>query len=205
MKEPRFTAIVLAAGLSTRMKDFKPLLPLGETTVVDHALATFRVPDVDTYLVVGHRQAEVQSAVARPDVSIVPNPDCQKGMFSSVQAGVRRLRAGYTAFFLLPADIPLVSPATITALMDAARQSPGAILYPVYQGKRGHPPLIPAELISDILAWNQEGGLQAVLRRHESLALDVPVDDEAILRDIDTMEDYEALVAWQKSHPRGQV
>jgi molybdenum cofactor cytidylyltransferase len=205
MNTPRVAALILAAGLSTRMKDFKPLLPLGETTVIDHALATFRVPGVDSYLVVGHRREEVRAAVSQPDVSIIPNPDYQKGMFSSVQAGVRNLRPCYPAFFLLPGDIPMVSPATIAIILDAGRENPGGIIYPVFEDKRGHPPLIPAGLIPEILTWDRGGGLKAVLRRHESRARDVPVADAFILRDINTPEDYEALVAWQKSHPRGKA
>ena len=201
MKAPRFAAIVLAAGLSTRMPSFKPLLPLGGKNVIEHALATFQETGVDVYLVVGHRQQEVRDAVSRQAVTVVPNPDYEKGMLSSVQAGVRNLPPEYAAFFLLPADIPLISPSTITALREAGRENPGKVIYPVYHGKRGHPPLVPANLIPEILAWESDGGLQAVLHRHTAIAYEVPVNDEFTLRDIDTQEAYQNLVTWLESHP----
>ena len=201
MNAPRFAAIVLAAGLSTRMASFKPLLPLGETTVIEHALAMFHDTGVDVHLVVGHRQEEVRAAVGRHAVTVIPNPEYEKGMFSSVQAGVKNLPSGYAAFFLLPADIPLVRPATIAAIINAGHENPGKIIYPVYHGKRGHPPLIPAGLIPEILAWGGDGGLQAVLRRYRPISREVPVDDEFVLRDIDTPDAYEDLVAWLGLHP----
>jgi molybdenum cofactor cytidylyltransferase len=115
-------------------------------------------------------------------------------MFSSVQAGISRLSPDYQAFFILPVDIPLVKPSTIRRLLIAAEENPGKIIYPVFGGKRGHPPLVPAALAPDILGWEKGGGLKAVLRAYEKLALEVPVADSNILFDIDTPGDYAALL-----------
>jgi len=115
-------------------------------------------------------------------------------MFSSVQAGIRRLNAEYEAFFISPVDIPLVSPATIRRLTEAGEENPGKIVYPVFGEKRGHPPLIPAALAPAILGWEKGGGLKAVLKSKESLAREITVPDSFILFDIDTPEDYAALL-----------
>lgn len=190
----RYAAIVLAGGLSTRMKQFKPLLPLGGGTVTDRVIDTFLEAGADVYLVAGYRRDDIAAGIKKREITIVYNPDYEKGMFSSIQAGVRRLPPGYRAFFILPVDIPLVQPATIRRLMQAAGENPGKIIYPVHNGKRGHPPLIPQELARDILEWGKGGGLKAVLRSKERLALEVPVADRYVLFDIDTPEDYAALL-----------
>jgi CTP:molybdopterin cytidylyltransferase MocA len=189
-----YAAIVLAGGLSTRMKQLKPLLPLGEATITDHVIDTFLSVGVDVFLVVGYRRDDIIAGIKKRDITIVDNPDYQKGMFSSIQAGICRLQPAHRAFFILPVDIPLVGPTTIKSLLKSAAENPGKIIYPVFAGKRGHPPLIPSELIPSILAWQKGGGLKVVLKSYEKLALEVPVPDSLILFDIDTPEDYAALL-----------
>jgi CTP:molybdopterin cytidylyltransferase MocA len=78
-------------------------------------------------------------------------------------------------------------------IMTAYRRSESYIFYPTYLKQRGHPPLIPSDLFSAILSWNGPGGLQSLMERHEALACEVEVQDEGILMDIDTPEDYSEI------------
>jgi molybdenum cofactor cytidylyltransferase len=190
----RYAAIVLAAGLSTRMKQLKPLLPLGKATVADQIISSFLSAGVDVLLVAGYRHDDIAAGINKRDTTIVNNPDYEQGMFTSIQAGVRRLQPAHQAFFINPVDIPLVRPATIKRLLEAATKNPDKIIYPVFSGKRGHPPLIPSRLIPAIMGWDKKGGLKAVLDSQEKLALEVPVADNYILLDIDTPEDYADLL-----------
>lgn len=200
MKTPRFAAIVLAGGLSKRMKEFKPLLPLGKATITDHAISLFKNVNVNAYLIVGYRGDDIIAGIKIKDITIFNNPDYEQGMMTSVQTGVRQLPPGYDAFFVLPVDIPLVKPSTIKQLMTAVQENPGKIIYPTYQGKKGHPPLIPTSLIPQILEWDKDGGLNAVLKEHENQALEIAVDDRFILKDIDTPEDYQRLLKLYSEH-----
>jgi molybdenum cofactor cytidylyltransferase len=196
----RYAAIILAGGLSTRMKRFKPLLPLGGKTIADRVIELFSNEGIDVFLVAGYRHDDIAAHINKRDAVIVYNPDYEKGMFSSVQAGVRRLDPKYDAFFVSPVDIPLVSPATVRRLMEAGEENPGKIVYPVFGGKRGHPTLVPSALAPAILGWEKGGGLKAVLKSRESLALEIVVADSFILFDIDTPEDYaELLERWKCS------
>jgi molybdenum cofactor cytidylyltransferase len=190
----RYAAVVLAGGLSTRMNQFKPLLSIGKATVTEHVLDTFFGTGVDVFLVVGHRYKEIKARIKKHDITIIYNPDYEQGMFSSIQAGVRRLPMFYQAFFMLPIDIPLVRPATIRRLMEASVENPDNIIYPVFGGKRGHPPLIPTRLIPFILGWRTNRNMKAVLDSHKDLALEIPVADSLILYDIDTPGDYATLL-----------
>jgi molybdenum cofactor cytidylyltransferase len=189
-----FAAIVLAGGLSTRMKRFKPLLPLDGETITDRVVAAFLDSGVDVFLVAGYRRDDIKAGIKKRDITIVDNPDYEQGMFSSVQAGVKHLTPDYQAFFIHPVDIPLVRPATFRRLMAAAASDPEKIIYPVFRGRRGHPPLVPSGLIPVILGWRQGGGLKAVLGAHRKLASEVPVADSFVLFDIDTPGDYSKLL-----------
>jgi molybdenum cofactor cytidylyltransferase len=190
----RYAAIILAGGLSSRMKQFKPLLLLDGETVTDHIINTFLSIRADVFLVVGYRHDDIETSIKKHDITVVYNRNYKQGMFSSAQAGIRHLQTGYQAFFILPVDIPLVRPATIRHLIDTAEENPDNIIYPVFGGKRGHPPLIPSSLIPAILGWEKKGGLKAVLKSEEKSAREVPVPDSFILFDIDTPDDYAALL-----------
>jgi CTP:molybdopterin cytidylyltransferase MocA/HD superfamily phosphohydrolase YqeK len=193
MSSPKIAAIILAAGTSARMEAFKPLLALGERTILEHVIETVQSSGVEEILVVvGHRAEELIPVVENAGASAIANPQYERGMYSSVCTGVRHLSAATDAFFILPVDIPLVRTATFRRLMSAGHRNPGQILYPVFAGKRGHPPLVPAALIAEILKSPDEGGLRKVLENFGERALDVAMADENILFDLDRPEDYAA-------------
>ncbi len=190
----RFGAAILAAGFSSRMGAFKPLMDLGGKSVLERCVGAFQQAGIERPLVVaGHCAAQVQSEAKRLGVPTVHNPGYGDGMFSSVRAAASACAGlpDLDAFFLLPVDIPLVRPVTITLLLHAYD---GRVAYPVFAGERGHPPLIPAGLIPRILGHDGQGGLQGLLEGQPGL--DVPVWDRGILLDADTPDDF-AVLLWR--------
>ena len=191
----KVAAVILAAGFSSRMEDFKPLLLLGGMTILERAIRLFHENGVsDTDVVVGHRSEDLFPLLQSCGTGWVVNESYREGMFSSVIAGISRLDADREAFFLLPADIPLVRSRTIRDLLEAYPKTGKHILYPTFQGRRGHPPLIAAAFAEEIRLWKGEGGLRSFLGQYETQSLEVEVADEYILRDIDTAADYRELV-----------
>ena len=191
----RVAAIVLAAGYSSRMGQFKPLLPLGKGTIAERVLDLFLESEVkDVRVVVGYRASELSPLLQKKGILCITNEDFEEGMFSSVVAGLRSLEPNTRAFFVLPVDIPLVRPQTIASLLWSYEKGMGEIIHPCFQGQRGHPPLISGRFVEGILSWNGEGGLQSFLERHEHHTVDVAVADEFILFDLDTPADYERLL-----------
>jgi molybdenum cofactor cytidylyltransferase len=183
-------ALILAAGRSERMEQFKPLLAVGGQTLIQRAVAVFRQNRiVDIIVVTGYRAADLEAALTGQAVRIARNASYSQGMFSSVLAGIRQLPPHCEAFFVLPVDTAFVRPPTIARLMEAFRQQPGRICYPCTDNRRGHPPLIPARLATAIAGQDGKGGLRRVLKQWAHLALDVPVADPHILLDIDTPAD----------------
>jgi molybdenum cofactor cytidylyltransferase len=189
-----FAAIVLAGGFSSRMGGFKPLLPIGEKTVVEHLISTFRTNGVEVFLVTGHRAKDLAAAVGGQAVHIVENPYFQEGMFSSVQAGIRALTGGFAGTFVAPVDIPLVRPFTIGRLIEAASDRPERIVYPFFAGRRGHPPLIPSRLLPRILGWPRESDLKSALEEAQGEAVEIAVADRFIHSDLDNPTDYQRLL-----------
>nr|WP_275406354.1 NTP transferase domain-containing protein [Pseudodesulfovibrio sp. JC047] len=184
-------AIIPAAGLSSRMGEFKPLLPLGNGTVLSRCVDGFRANGIEQVVVVtGQRHDDVAAAAVQTGAQPVHNPDFMRGMYSSVVAGVRALNADVAAFFVLPVDIPLVRGVTVKRLIESFSASVPSVLYPCFLGERGHPPLIDRRLVPDILAHDGAGGLRTVLDRHEAEARNLDVADFGVSHDLDYPADY---------------
>lgn len=182
--------IILAAGYSSRMGAFKPLLPVGGERALSRAVSLGTAARADSILVVtGHRRGEIE-ALLPPGAIPVFNPEFDRGMFSSVRAGIRALPPGTEAFFLLPVDCAAVGAETLTVL--AAAYDGCAVLYPEHGGRRGHPPLIPARFTAGIEGYDGTDGMRGFLAGLP--ARRVPVNDPGILLDMDTAADYAALL-----------
>ena len=193
------SAIILAAGYSSRMGRFKPMALLGESTAVELCVRLFRSSGIDDVCVVtGHRHDELSGLIGSIGVRLQINRNFDEGMFSSIKAGVSSLGPGVKAFFVLPVDIPLVRKYTVIRLLEEFRSGPVDVIYPCFKGRRGHPPLINGELISGIKGFDGDGGLRGFLKGR--LATDVEVADENILRDMDTDEQYRLMLERLKDH-----
>jgi alpha-ribazole phosphatase len=192
---PRVVALILAAGASSRMDMFKPLAPLGTSTLIEEAVTRFRKAGIsDVRVVVGYRADELTPVLDRLNVRWVLNSGHARGMFSSVLAGIGSLEPNVEAFFLLPCDVALVNPRTIRLLLDAYDPAGLQVIHPRFGGKRGHPPLVPAAWLKGDLSPDLPGGLRSFLEAHAQEAVDVDVTDEAVLLDCDTPEEYRVLV-----------
>lgn len=200
---PTLAGIVLAAGYSSRMGRFKPLLPLGPYTVVETAVRALRDGGVGEIVVVsGYRAERLRPELERMGVGEAHNAAFDRGMYSSVQAGVAALRGGVGAFFLLPCDVPLAGAETVRLLAEAwAEAGDPDVCCPVHGGRRGHPPLISGRLIPEILGEEPDGGLRALLGRYEAIHVDTPV--RGAVMDLDTPEAYEALLEELRVSGRG--
>jgi len=186
-------AIVLAAGASSRMGRLKPLLDLAGRAVLERAITLFCEAGIDDIVVVlGNRGGELRPLAERCGARSVDNAQWDQGMYSSVVAGASALGSSTHAAFILPADVPLVRTSTVRQLAAAFDNHPGRILYPTFNQRRGHPPLVGRSILEQA-ARGASGPLRALLLAHEPSGVDVPVPDEAIHFDIDTPADFDTL------------
>jgi len=189
-----FEGVVLAAGFSSRTGPglFKMELPFRGKTLLENTIASL-LPVCSRVMVVGGYQFERVRAIVEPypNVEPVANPNYPAGMFTSVRAGVARVKAQW--FFITPGDYPLIEAATCQALLEARDAHPAArVFIPVYGGRKGHPVLMARSLVPALLMEPEHSNLRAFINRNGFIP--VEVSDNGILADIDTMEDYWSLL-----------
>jgi CTP:molybdopterin cytidylyltransferase MocA len=186
-------AVVLAAGRSRRMGAEKVLLPFGDSTVLGtvlSALARAGVEAGSTTVVLRPDFAGAEAAVSAAGARAAVNAEAGAEMMSSIRVGLGALSETLDAFFVWPADHPAVSAETVRLLVSRADRR--FALIPCWDGRRGHPALLGAELRQDALACPDEGGLRALWRTRADAVLEVPVDDPGVVANADTPEEYEA-------------
>jgi len=194
-------AVILAAGESRRMGSPKLLLPFGETTVLEAVVREVRRAGLSSILVVlGAEQEKVRAALENQPVVFVRNSDFRRGMLSSVQCGLRSLPATASAAMLFLADQPSLSGSIIRKLLQARESAAQSLIVPVFAGKRGHPLLLSMKYKDEILTLDPAIGLRQLLINHPDDILEVEVEDESVLKDIDTPEDYRKTGA--PGHPK---
>jgi len=225
-KEPY--AVVLSAGYSSRMKKFKPLLPIGGVTAIELLTSQIRAAGItDIIVVTGYGRELMLPVLNRNGLAEVYNDDFAGGMFSSIKAGIHKGREMFPAArgcFLMPVDCPLISRDVIIKMkkeiadgaagskeeIDAESSDPKEesnaevsgnddFYVPVFEGKKGHPIFIPAMYFDEICSYDGGGGLKAVTDRYWDKMVRVDVDDEGCLLDMDTPEGYEEILAFFES------
>ena len=178
------------------MGTFKQLLPFGGRTVVESVVQAVLDGGVDALTVVlGHRAEEVRRALVPLGVTTVVNEAYRNGMFSSVLCGLRQIPPADSLLLAL-GDQPQISAPIVKTVIAAFRSGQAGIVVPVYEEKRGHP------IVLDLIRYRAEiegltggEGLKPVVRGHPEDTLELTIEDERILRDMDTPEDYERELA----------
>lgn len=188
------SAILLAAGQSSRMGAFKPLLPFGNKTVIEWCIDYLREGGVETIIVVlGHRADEVRERLEnQDDVSFALNPDPNSEMGASIAAGTRELPATAKAALIALTDHPAV-PATVVKTLIAAWTNGARLVVPTWQNRGGHPVLVDLSFKPELLSLSSSGGLRALFQNHAHDVQRLEVDSAFIARDMDTWDDYLAL------------
>ncbi|MGO9309004.1 MAG: NTP transferase domain-containing protein [Spirochaetia bacterium] len=181
-----FDCLLLAAGASTRMGEWKMLLPWEGRTIVETSLRKCLDACRRVILVAGHRAEELRALFAgrirSGEVTFVVNPVHEQGMFSSVQAGAGLVTSG--RFFLALADMPLVEPSVYRLLTHYE----GEAVIPTYRGKKGHPLLLSSAAAQRILELPADRSMRDVLAEFPGMT--VPVEEPGVVQDIDDEHDY---------------
>jgi molybdenum cofactor cytidylyltransferase len=187
--------VILAAGMSRRMGDFKPLLPFRGAPLLDHVLEAAKASRLTPLcLVLGHRAVEIQSTLDPVGLDVVVNHDYAQGQAGSLIAGLKKIRTRCRAAMFLLGDQPLITARLIDTLIDAHRRQEAPITLPVYKGRRGNPVIVAARLFSDLERLRGDTGARALFGAHETEILRVAVDDPAVLIDVDCPADYARLI-----------
>jgi molybdenum cofactor cytidylyltransferase len=179
--------VVPAAGRSERMGSWKPLLPFAGSSIVECVVQRALESCSRVILVAGYRAEELASAFrGTPRVSVVENPAWRLGMFSSIRRGVAHVST--RRFFVTLGDMPWIRPEVYPALLHAPEIN---VVFPVFDGARGHPVLFTGGVKEAILRADPATGAMREIAARFPVA-DMPWADASILRDIDTPRDLES-------------
>ena len=190
-------ALIVAAGMSSRMGEFKPMLNIGTISVAQRIIATFHRAGVDKIVMVtGYNAVALERHLAGEGVIFLRNENYETTqMFDSVKIGLRYLEDKCDKVLFTPVDVPLFTAHTVKAILETDER----LVCPVCQGENGHPLLIDQSLISEILQDSGECGLRGATQRCSASLSYVEVEDYGTIRDADTPEDFEALVEYHNS------
>jgi molybdenum cofactor cytidylyltransferase len=190
---PKVAALVPAAGQSRRMGCCKQLLPLPDRPVIVRCLETIRAAGIDDIvLVLGEPYGAAIAQVVTPySPQIVWNPDQESDMAQTLRCGLPPLPADVSGILVFVPDYPLVRTDTCRALVAQHLLDPAAILIPTWQGRKGHPVLVPAAIMH---ALPNHPTLRQLLASYPDQVSLVVTADEGTILDMDTPGDYQTLL-----------
>lgn len=187
-----YGAVIVAAGMSSRMGEFKPILQIGYQSVVQHVISAFRQAGIQQIVIVtGHNAALLKTHLADTGVLFLHNEHYRTTqMFDSAKIGLSYLKEICDRVLFTPVDIPLFSPDTVQKLIASGAE----LASPLCGGKQGHPLMLSSRLIDAILKDSGEGGLKGAVARLNIPMTHVEVNDPGVLHDADTPEEFQILL-----------
>ena len=197
--------VILAGGASSRLGRPKQLLPLGGQPVLAHTVGNARHSTLDGVVVVlGHEAAAIQAQVDFGPARVIVNDRYREGQSTSLIAGLDALPPDADAALFILGDQPLISPAVLDALIVAYHQTAAPIVMPTYHGRRGNPVLFRRSLFPALAQITGDQGARGVIAEHTQDVLTVPIADPPPTDDLDTLADYERLLAHYAALTAGQ-
>ncbi len=183
----KIAAIVLAAGQSTRAGPVNKLThSIDGTAMVRTVVDTLVSTAVSTVIVVtGFEALKIEHALTGQPVSFTHNPDYASGMGGSIGSGVKALADDVDGILICLGDMPHVKASTIKTVMKAMAE--GHICVPVSSGRQGHPVLFSRFFFNALKSIRGDKGGKAVMKSNAQRVHKIPVDDEGILIDHDTV------------------
>jgi len=187
-------AVVLAAGLSSRMKENKLLLPWKNSTVIGWVISQLMKAELSRVFVVTGRDANlVESLTSIPGVKHIYNECYGDGeMLHSLQAGLKSLPDEVNAALVVLGDQPQIEIETIRLVAREFEDNPNSkLILPSCQNRRGHPWIAAREMWDEIISMEPPDNLRNFLQRHSGEITYVLVNTTTIFADIDTPQDYQ--------------
>jgi len=190
-------ALIVAAGMSRRMGEFKPMLSIGSISVAQRVVATLSQSGVSKIVMVtGYNAVILERHLSGNGIIFLRNEEYETTqMFDSVKIGLRYLLGKCDKVLFTPVDVPLFTARTVKTILDSG----APLACPMCEGKQGHPILIANELIPEILADCGEQGLKGAMDRCSVPLLRIDVEDFGTIHDADTPEDFSELLEYHNS------
>ncbi len=191
------SCVLLAAGESLRFGGSpKALARLGPKTVLKFILNKLLESEISEVILVLGADADLITPHIPADrrIKTVFNKNFHLGQTSSFKTGLANLEPQTEGTLLLPVDMPLVKSKTIDVLIEAFLKNSKAILIPVWQGKKGHPPIFSKKLFQEFNNLKDDEPLSSIQRKHEEDTLLFAVEDKGVVQSFNTQEEFAQIV-----------
>ena len=193
MDTGKVSAIVLAAGASTRYGQCKQLVEINGSSLVrlsvDKLSALFPIHMIT--VVIGADSEAVAQAVSDMPVNIVANEHWQQGLASSLKAGLNSVEPDCRAVMITLCDQVLITAEHLRRLLDLWLADPSEIIASAYAGTVGTPAIIPAEFYPQVLALEGDAGAKSILKNNAGRVGTLPIPEAEF--DLDVPADLEKL------------
>lgn len=188
------TAVILAAGMSTRMGSPKMLLRWNDSTVIQVVLTALHTAGIEHSIVVlGAAEKEISRLLEQLpfEVHRVHNPNYANGeMTDSIKIGMEAVPESIQAVLIALGDQPQIQGETIGAILSRYEQTHNRLIVPSYQMRRGHPWLVDRALWADLKSLSPQFTMRDFMRKHSAAIDYLTVDTPSILQDLDTPDEY---------------
>ncbi len=194
-------AVIVAAGLSSRMGAFKPMMAFEGITIARHMVQLVLDAGADpVVMVTGYRAEELEAHLADTGIRFVRNERYRETqMFDSIRIGIQAAADSCDRLMLLPVDTPAISPETFRQIL----QIDADMVRTIYGGRPGHPILLRSETAKKLCSYRGEGGLRGAMEHSGIPITDLYVEDRGVNWDVDTREEYRELVQWNSRRENG--
>lgn len=188
----KITALVLAAGRSTRMgEENKLLLTFNDKSMVSYVVDQLLDSAVSDIIVVTGNEVDAVKKSISGKVNYVHNEDYAHGLSTSVKAGIYALADDTDGVMICLGDMPYITATDYNNLITAFE--PGKIIAPTTNGKIGNPLIFAKDYFKDFDALNGDKGAKKLLKNYPDNIKEVNLNTDAIFSDIDTPEEYENI------------
>jgi molybdenum cofactor cytidylyltransferase len=183
----KISALILAAGKGSRIGKPKLMLEINNKSFINVILERIKSAGIDDVICIVSGET-YEWAKKNITCNIVINPEPEKGMISSVYYGAMKLEI-CDGVIIIPVDHPYVEVDTYKFLIEEFNNNNDSIIKPRYEGKSGHPVLVPYETAKSVNKEDFSNGLKEVIKKSGRKQIYIDVNDKGILKNINTKED----------------
>lgn len=190
----KIAGVILAAGSASRMGKTKQLMPFGKTTLLGQVVEAAKGSELhEIIIVLGYKAEQIRKTLDPANTKIIMNKEYSKGQSTSLIKGLENVSSICDAAMFLLGDQPLVTADIINQLINAFKTTSALITIPYCNAKRGNPVIIARPLFYRLKSLSADIGARDLFDEFKEFILKVEIPDNAILVDIDTMDDYKKL------------
>lgn len=195
---PNLSVVIPAAGASSRMGRPKALLPVNKKTIIENQIGMLRRVGLYNIFVVTDGGEQFADKLKRCDVQVISPVKKNKSMIESIRCSMAHFNGAFDGMMVVPSDFPYLSTELLVRVLTGFERRPKRITVPVYQGKRGHPVIIPSRLFDAVNNRFDDYGIRGLYDAFPDSLAEIDWEDDSILKNMNTENDYKAYLAWTR-------